>query len=260
MIDTIRIAVLHPLLCQPIGDEGNAIVLSWRARRRGLPVEVIEAHDDGPLPEASVYLLGGMPTRDQPELARQLRRGDLAGRLAAGAAVLAVDAGFEVLGEWFEDAGGARHDGVGLAGFRVERIPEATGPVVTHPGGPLSLPVMSAFEARSGRVDRDGDVEALVGIEVGSGLEDGPRADGLVASRLIGTHLHGPVLARNPELADRILEWAAGSPLDPLEPGPEERLREQRIAEDRRDPTGWGGRVYGPPTLRSALSGRRRHR
>ena len=74
---------------------------------------------------------------------------------------------------------------------------------------------------------------------------DGPRHDGAVSGRVVGTYLHGPVLARNPELADVLLSWATGRELDPLPPGWGERVRAQRIAEDLADPSGWGGVKYG---------------
>ena len=49
--------------------------------------------------------------------------------------------------------------------------------------------------------------------------------------RVVGTYLHGPVLARNPALADRLLAWALGDvPLEPLDDGAAESLREERLA------------------------------
>ena len=57
-----------------------------------------------------------------------------------------------------------------------------------------------------------------------------PRIDGAVQGSIIATYLHGPVLARNPQLADHLLERALGHKLEPLEvPGVEE-LRRERLA------------------------------
>ena len=57
-----------------------------------------------------------------------------------------------------------------------------------------------------------------------------PRIDGAVQGSIIATYLHGPVLARNPQLADLLLERALGHELEPLEvPGVAE-LRRERLA------------------------------
>ncbi len=64
---------------------------------------------------------------------------------------------------------------------------------------------------------------------VGNGGGDG--TEGAVEGRVVGTYLHGPVLARNPALADRLLSWALGDvPLEPLDDGLAESLREERLA------------------------------
>jgi hypothetical protein len=45
----------------------------------------------------------------------------------------------------------------------------------------------------------------------------GGAGDGVLTERIIGTYLHGPILARNPALADHILTQATGQPMDRLE-------------------------------------------
>jgi CobQ-like glutamine amidotransferase family enzyme len=51
----------------------------------------------------------------------------------------------------------------------------------------------------------------------------------------VGTYPHGPVLARNPALADHLLELSLGHPLDPQESAELDALRAQRIAAVRRE-------------------------
>jgi CobQ-like glutamine amidotransferase family enzyme len=108
----------------------------------------------------------------------------------------------------------------------------------------MDLPEMSGFESHETRAVLGPDAHTLADLELGVGNGDG-TGDGAVAGHVIGTFIHGPILARNPELADQLLSWALGTELDPLPGGTAERLRAHRIAEDREDPTGWGGRKYG---------------
>jgi CobQ-like glutamine amidotransferase family enzyme len=51
-----------------------------------------------------------------------------------------------------------------------------------------------------------------------------------VHGRVVGTYLHGPVLARNPRLADRLLEWVVG-PLEQFDDPQADLLHEERRAE-----------------------------
>jgi hypothetical protein len=66
------------------------------------------------------------------------------------------------------------------------------------------------------------------------------------------------VLARNADLADLLLGWATGVPLEPAPSPTSDALRAQRVAEDRADPSGWGGRLYGKAHRRARPSLRRR--
>jgi hypothetical protein len=62
---------------------------------------------------------------------------------------------------------------------------------------------------------------------IGNGEDDG-ATEGAVSGRVVGTYLHGPVLVRNPDLADLLLSWVAG-PLEPLPVAEVEQLREERL-------------------------------
>ena len=70
-------------------------------------------------------------------------------------------------------------------------------------------------------------------MEIGVGnCNDG--TEGAIAGTVIGTYPHGPVLARNPALADHILELALGHQLEPLVHTEINKLRRQRLRRVRR--------------------------
>ena len=79
---------------------------------------------------------------------------------------------------------------------------------------------------------------------MGNGGGDG--TEGAWAGRVVGTYLHGPVLARNPALADLLLAWARsrpGSPparLEPLDDAEPAALRRERLAAADRRPRSSG--------------------
>jgi CobQ-like glutamine amidotransferase family enzyme len=236
MTKPLRIAVVYPDLLGTYGDGGNGLVLARRVAWRGLDVELLQAPSDRRLPEADVYCLGGGEDGPQVRAARTLiEDGTLARRVAGGAVVLAVCAGFQIVGRTFPGAAGDPHEGVGL--LDVDTLkgtgPRAVGEVLVEmdPSSLGPLPTLTGFENHGGTTSRREGTVALGQVVVGVGNGDGDGSEGAVQGRVVGTYLHGPVLARNPALADRLLSWARGDvPLDPLDDGASESLREERLA------------------------------
>ncbi len=66
--------------------------------------------------------------------------------------------------------------------------------------------------------------------------------DGVLGDHLVGTYLHGPVLPRNPALADLLLGWVVGADaITPLDDRVQEQLRAERLAAATT--TGWRARL-----------------
>ncbi len=231
----LRVAVVHPDLLGTYGDGGNGLVLARRAEWRGLEVELLQAASDGPLPGADIYCLGGGEDGPQVRAARTLLDdGGLVRRVAEGAVVLAVCAGFQVAGHSFPGAEGEPHEGLGLLPMTTAKValPRAVGEVMAEPDETLGLPVLTGFENHGGRTTLDEGTAPLARVSAGVGNGDG--SEGALAGRVVGTYLHGPVLARNPALADLLLSWALdGAALEPLDDGAAERLRAERLEATR---------------------------
>jgi hypothetical protein len=236
MRSALRIAVVYPDLLGTYGDGGNGLILARRAEWRGHPVELVQATSDRALPDADIYCLGGGEDGPQVRAARSLiDDGTLVARVAAGAAVLAVCAGFQVVGRSFPGAGGEPHEGVGLLAIETVKgePPRAVGEVVAEPEGVGGLPVLTGFENHGGRTTL---LEGAVPLgRVVAGVGNGDGTEGAVSGRVVGTYLHGPVLARNPVLADRLLSWALGEVvLAPLDDSRADSLRRERLGLVRR--------------------------
>src|SRR6516225_5976507 len=106
-----------------------------------------------------------------------------------------------------------------------------------------SSPMLTRRENHQGTTRLGPGVAPLAQVSVGVGNGDG--TEGAFAGRILGTYLHGPVLVRNPGLADLLLAWAVGQ-LPPLRPEDEaltQALREQRLAAV---PTAAAGQVSTP--------------
>ena len=235
--ERVGIALLYPELLGTYGDGGNAAVLAARLRWRGIESEVVEVTAGDPVPAGcQLYLMGVGEDFPQALAVRELESSDALPRAVdAGAAVLAVCAGYQVLGREFLGPDGAPHPGLGLLDCTTARGkgPRRVGEVVVEPGADLGLPTLTGYENHAGVTTLGPGAQPLGNVVVGHGNDSGDHSEGIVAGHVLGTYLHGPVLARNPALADLLLSWVVG-PLAPLDDAETEALRAERMAAARR--------------------------
>jgi CobQ-like glutamine amidotransferase family enzyme len=216
----VRVVVLLPDVLGTYGDAGNAAVLAARLRWRGMRAEVVAVDQGVPVPAGGdVYVLGGGEDAAQVIAAAHLADSPgLRAALARGAPTLAVCAGMQVLGTSFTTADGRRTPGTGVLDLVTEpgHGRRHVGPVVAAPlVDGLDAPLVG-FENHGGITRLGPGVRPLARVRRGSGNGAGDRSEGAVCGHVIGTYLHGPVLARNPQLADLLLTWVLGAPLPPL--------------------------------------------
>ena len=218
---TIRIGLLLPDVLGTYSDAGNAAVLAARARCRGIPAETLTIPADGTPPAGcDVYLLGGGEDTAQLFAADWLRRHrDLHHALDSSARILAVCAGLQILGHTMRDRAGRDHPGLGV--LDLTTAPgrrRAVGQIITACAIP-GVGQLTGFENHLGITTLGPGTAPLGTVVTGNGTRDrtGRRAEGVLTDRVIGTYLHGPVLARNPALADHILTAITGTALAPLE-------------------------------------------
>jgi lipid II isoglutaminyl synthase (glutamine-hydrolysing) len=224
----VRIGLVYPELLGTYGDRGNAVVLAQRLRWRGQDAELVEVAAGEPIPDSlDVYLFGGGEDDPQVMASAGMRasRAAIERARAGGAAILAVCAGFQLIGHSYEAADGTMIDGLGLVDAVTRAGPNRLiGELVVEPDPPL--PVLTGFENHGGRTTLGPAERPLGRVLARTGICG--NTEGLLGERLIGTYMHGPVLPRNPALADHILSWVVGD-LVPLDSTREEQLRAARI-------------------------------
>ena len=208
---TLSIIRLYHDLLGTYGDQGNAEVLIHRAKARDLEVELIEVSPGQAVPRnGDIYLLGG--GEDGPQLAalEMLRQdGGLNYAAAGGATVFAVCAGFQIIGTSLDSVNG-KLSGLGLvdADTVYTSAPRSVGELVVQPlrGG---LPVLTGFENHQGLTELGPEMPPLGTVINGNG-NGFNETEGVWHGNVFGTYMHGPALARNPELADVVLQSAVG--------------------------------------------------
>jgi CobQ-like glutamine amidotransferase family enzyme len=231
-MSTLRIVWLYPDLLSTYGDRGNLLVLAHRARARGIDVEPMQVRSDQRVPHtADMYLIGGGEDGPQAVAAdRLLQDGALNRAAEAGKPILAICAGYQLLGASFY-ANGRAYEGLNILDLRSDRGPSrAVGEIAGDAAPQLGIGQITGFENHGGRTHLGEAVQPLARVTAGIG-NDG-ATEGAWAGHVIGTYMHGPGLARNPKLADLLLAWAIGvdpSQLPPIDDTWPERLRAERF-------------------------------
>jgi CobQ-like glutamine amidotransferase family enzyme len=226
----LRLVWVYPDLLSTYGDRGNLLILARRADLRGLPVECVEVRSDQALPsDGDVYLLGGGEDGPQSLAAQRLiADGGLHRSVDRGAVIFAVCAGYQLLGTSFF-AKGTQVAGLELLDLQSDRGPtRAVGELAGEIDPRLGLPPLTGFENHGGRTRLGPGVYPLARVTTGVG-NDG-ETEGAWRGKILGTYSHGPALARNPAMADLLLEWATGTRLEPIDDTWPERLRKERLA------------------------------
>lgn len=215
----LTIGVLLPDVLGTYSDAGNAVVLAQRARWRGLDAHVLPVlADDTPPASCDLYLLGGGEDAAQLFAVEWLdRHRNLLGAMARSAVTLAVCAGLQILGSTLVDGRGQRRAGLGLLDLQTTPgAARSVGELVSDCALP-GVGLLTGFENHRGTTILGPHARPLGRVlnGIGNGVRHaGGAVEGAMSGGVVATYMHGPVLARNPALADHLLHRATGLPFD----------------------------------------------
>ena len=225
----IRVGHLYPEYLNIYADRGNIAVFQRRAAARGFEfaVEPVSVGNELRAGEHDLLYIGGGQDREQALIAPDLaaRGGALQEAVSGGAALLAVCGGYQLLGRFYRGRSGVELPGAGLfplhtvAGER-RMIGDCLLECKLEPGVRRTL---AGFENHAGITRLDEGAEPLGRVVAGFGNDGESGYEGVRVGTAVGTYLHGPLLPRNPWLADwllaRAVEHRLGRPaeLEPLE-------------------------------------------
>lgn len=203
----LTIGFLYGRLMNIYGDRGNVASLAQRARWRGIEVTTVTINAGEPIdPElCDVYVFGGGQDKEQFVVADDLVSGNgerLIQAVEAGATVLSVCGGYQLLGHYYKPHGHEELRGLGLIdAHTVAGDTRFIGNIALS--GPFGEVV--GFENHSGRTYLGSGAQPLGLVTKGSGNNGEDGTEGAYTGKVYGTYMHGPVLPKNPVLADRLL-------------------------------------------------------
>jgi CobQ-like glutamine amidotransferase family enzyme len=212
---------LYPREMNIYGDTGNVLVLRRRLEWRGLPARVVPVSVGDPLPhDADILLGGGGQDAAQGEIGADFASRGAALRAMAddGVVMLTICGSYQMLGHEFVTQEGRRIAGVGVLDVVTRGQPVrliGNNYVDTPDAGRLV-----GYENHSGLTTLGPDARPLGTTQSGRGNNGKDGTEGAVRDNVIGTYLHGPVLAKSPRFADELLRRAYARRGDTVELAP----------------------------------------
>lgn len=213
MSENISVCIGHlfPDLLNLYGDRGNIAVLSERMRRRGMEAEVVEVQQDDSvdLERFDIVFLGGGSDREQLLVCEKLRsvKNEFRKYVETDGVLAAVCGGYQLLGNYY------KLEKETIRGLELLDISTETGKgrlignIVLESAFSGEKGTVVGFENHGGRTNI-GSHTPFGTVLYGYGNDDSKTAEGVLYKNVLGTYLHGPLLPKNPAIADELLRRA----------------------------------------------------
>jgi Predicted glutamine amidotransferase len=204
----LNIFHMYPDILNLYGDIGNVISLKRRCEWRGITANIINfsLNDEHDLNEGDIFFIGGGSDRGQNIVYSDFLRykDQFKEIIGKGAVVLAICGGYQLLGKKYIDNHGKEVQGLGVFEYStVNEEGRLIGNIIIENELGLIPKTIVGFENHGGRTYSNYKSLGLVKKGYGNNGKDGK--EGIIYKNCIGTYLHGPLLPKNPHLADYLI-------------------------------------------------------
>lgn len=209
---TLRICHLYGDLLNTYGDNGNLLILQWRAKKQGYHVETTLVSLDDPFnpQDFDVVFFGGGQDYEQKVVSKDIqhKKNNLIQFIEQHGVMVAICGGFQLLGHYYIGANGEKIEGISaLDHYTLSQdnnrfigditiFDETTG--MTYVG----------YENHNGRTFLGNNMKALGTVQQGCGNNNEDKTEGARYKNVFCSYFHGPLLVRNIHLADYIINLA----------------------------------------------------
>lgn len=213
-MDEIKILYLYPDILDLYGDTGNIEVLNYRCKKRNILCTVDRYSIDSPKPDFLSYdliYLGGGADYEQQILANDLNRhkNDIHNAFDAGVFFLLICGGYQLFGKYYKDSNGENIPGLGVFDYHtkasLDKRSRCIGNIIIEAEIEGEKTKVIGFENHGGQTS---DIAHPFGkVLLGNGNCFGGKIEGYMDKNVIATYLHGPLLSKNPAVADHIISY-----------------------------------------------------
>lgn len=242
----LTIGWLYPELMSTYGDRGNIIALTYRAQKRKIDVNIkkISINDAAiDIEKVDFLFMGGAQDKQQEIVNADLQKNKgkiLSRMIEKGIPSLFICGAYQFLGHYYRAADGTKIPGLGIfnlytinPGLEKKRL---IGDIIIKPRvSLLERDFLIGFENHGGRTYLNDKKMAFAKVIKGYGNNGEDSTEGIFYKNAIGTYLHGPILPKNPQLTDFLLQKALERKyqkkirLEKLDDTVEKKAREQAL-------------------------------
>lgn len=213
-MNKIKILHMYADMLDLYGDGGNMEIIGYRCRMRGIECVTDRYSVDSPMPDFSSYdmiYIGGGADLEQQHISEDLQkcRSGIESAYRNGTFLFLICGGYQLLGKYYRDADGVEISGLGLFDYYTEAEPNrrkrCIGNIAVRTEFTGKIVDIVGFENHGGQTR---GVKTPVGsVLCGHGNCTGGTHEGYFEKNVIATYMHGPCLAKNPEISDYMIQY-----------------------------------------------------
>lgn len=210
----LKICYLYPDVLSLYGDRGNILCMKKRLEWRGIGASVFELPigENRALSAFDIFFIGGGQDMEQQLLLDDLYRGkgaQIKSAVLDGKTFLAICGGYQILGHSYRTWDGKQIDYIGAVDYEtVGARQRMVGNFSFQCFDISGESEVIGYENHSGRTFLGSDILPLGKVISGNGNNGKDGTEGVRYNNVFGTYCHGPVLPKNPEFCDFILQTA----------------------------------------------------
>lgn len=192
------------------GDKGNMLVLEKRCKDRGISIEIdtLSIGDTCDLSTYDLLFFGGGADKEQLLLIDDLlkRKENIKQAMEQGTFILLICGGYQLFGQYYISANNEKIEGLKFFDYYTE-----TGSNGTRCIGNIAIEctlddtsyTVVGFENHGGQTRNVSTPFGKVLSGCGNSFND--TYEGFYNGQVLGTYIHGPLLPKNPKVADFII-------------------------------------------------------
>ena len=211
----LTIGWLYPELMNIYGDRGNVIVLKKRCEWGGIKTNILELNigfKNEDLKKCDILLMGGAQDAQQEAVAKDLfeKKDILKKMIEDNIPGLYICGAYQFLGNYYKEANGNKIKGLGIFDLYTENPGENSQRLIGNATfkSELLKSIIIGFENHGGRTYLGKDLLPFGRVVKGFGNNGKDNSEGAIYKNSFGTYLHGPILPKNPQLADYLITKA----------------------------------------------------
>ena len=214
IMNEIKVLYLYPDMLELYGDYGNIQVLKYRCEKRGIKftIDTYSIGDKKPdFKSYDIIFAGGGADNEQSILSEDLikYKKEIKEAEKEGVFFLLICGAYQLFGKYYKGVEGNIIPGLEVFEYYTiaepDRKKRCIGNIVTEVDlGNVKTKVIG-FENHGGQTM---NVERFFGkVLYGNGNKFEDQVEGFSKENVIATYLHGPLLSKNPEIADYMIKY-----------------------------------------------------